>query len=447
MRNLTLSGTKDEIGTVGKKMYELMRKLYPICRSITGNGLRETLRIVKEHIPIKIHEVPTGTRVFDWTIPEEWNIKDAYIKNSKGEKIIDFKKSNLHVLNYSVPVHEKMPLEELKKHLFTLPDYPDWIPYLTSYYKKNWGFCLSHKEYENLKEDTYEVVIDSTLKDGHLTFGELYIKGNKKDEVLFSCYICHPSMCNDNLSGTVLLTFLANLLLDIELKYSYRFLFIPETIGAITWLSLNEDKVSKIKHGLVATCVGDSGKSTYKKSRRGNAVIDRVVEKVLVDSGEPYEIIDFFPSGSDERQFCSPGFNLAVGSLMRTPYGRFPEYHTSADNLEFINQEYLADSLKKYMKAVFVLENNNIYLNLNPKCEPQLGRRGLYKMIGAQKGSGIEELAIFWVLNLSDGTNSLLDISIRSGLSFDQIKNASDALLEKNLLTKLEKPPALAGEL
>jgi len=420
-------------------MYDLMKKLYPICRSITGNGVRETLKILKKHIPIKIHEVPTGTKVFDWTVPKEWNVKDAYVKDSKGEKIISFKKSNLHVLNYSVAVHRKIPLEELKKHLFTLPDYPDWIPYLTSYYKENWGFCLTHKQYEKLEEDVYEVVIDSTLKDGHLTFGELYIKGSSEDEVLFSCYICHPSLCNDNLSGTVLLTFLAKELLDTDLKYSYRFLFIPETIGAITWLSLNDNKVSKIKHGLVTTCVGDAGKSTYKKSRDGSAVIDRVVEKVLVDSGKPYEIIDFFPSGSDERQFCSPGFNLPIGSLMRTPYGRFPEYHTSADNLDFVGSEYLADSFEKYVRVIFILENNITYLNLNPKCEPQLGRRGLYKMIGGQKLGSINELAMLWVLNLSDDTNSLLDISIRAGMSFEQIKESADALLTKGLLKEVKK--------
>ncbi len=418
----------------GREMYKLMEKLYPICRSITGKGVRETLKIIKKHIPIEIHEIPTGIKVFDWTVPKEWNIKDAYVKNSKGEKIIDFKKSNLHVLNYSVPVHKKMSLEEIKKHLFTLPDYPDWIPYLTSYYKKNWGFCLTHKQYEKLEEDIYEVVINSTLEDGHLTFGELYIKGETEDEVLFSCYVCHPSLCNDNLSGTVLLAFLAKQLLDTDSKYSYRFLFIPETIGAITWLRLNEGKVSKIKHGIMATCVGDMGKSTYKKTRNGNSVIDRVVEKVLADSGEQYEIIDFFPSGSDERQFCSPGFNLPVGSLMRTPYGRFPEYHTSADNLDFVHPKYLADSFEKYIKVIFILENNVIYLNLNPKCEPQLGRRGLYRMIGSQKTGGINELAMFWVLNLSDSTNSLLDISIRSCTSFGQIKNAADTLLAKDLL-------------
>ena len=439
MFDLKPSLKSEDFDRIGHEMYMLMEKLYPICRSITGDGVRETLKIIHEHIPIEIHEVPTGTKVFDWTVPKEWNIKDAYVKNSKGEKIIDFRKSNLHVLNYSIPVHKKIGLTELKEHLFTLPDYPDGIPYLTSYYKENWGFCITHKQYEQLEEDNYEVVIDSTLEEGHLTYGALYLKGESADEVLFSCYVCHPSLCNDNLSGITLLTFLAKHLKGMKLKYSYRFLFIPETIGAITWLSLNEDKISKIKHGLVATCLGDSGKSTYKKTRNGDNVIDKAVEKVLIDSGKPYKIIDFFPSGSDERQFCSPGFNLPVGSLMRTPYGRFPEYHTSADNLEFIKAEYLADSFERYMKAIFVLENNETYMNHNPKCEPRLGKRGLYRMIGSQKWGGIDELALLWVLNLSDGANSLLDISIRSGLPFSQIKYGADALLEKGLLSRVTK--------
>jgi len=423
---------------IDNEIYDLMVKLYPICRSITGNGVRETLEMIKEHIPIEIIEVPSGTQVFDWTVPKEWNIKDAYVKNSKGEKVIDFRESNLHVLNYSIPVNKNMSLEELKENLYTLPDYPDWIPYLTSYYKDNWGFCLTHKQYENLEEDSYEVVIDSTLEDGKLTFGELYLKGKSDDEVLFSCYICHPSLCNDNLSGTVLLTFLSKLLLDIDLKYSYRFLFIPETIGAITWLNLNEDKISNIKHGLVATCVGDPGISTYKKTRNGDAIIDKAVQKILVDSGDKYNFVDFFPSGSDERQFSSPGFNLPVGSLMRTMYGRFPEYHTSADNLDFVKPQYLADSLEKYLKVIFLLENNITYLNLNPKCEPQLGKRGLYRMIGSQKSGGFNESAMLWVLNLSDSTNSLLDISIRSGLTFQQVKDAADALYASGLLKEME---------
>lgn len=428
---------------VGREMYELMAKLYPICRSITGNGVRETLKIIKEHIPLNINEVPTGTEVFDWAVPKEWNIKDAYVKNSKGEKIIDFNNSNLHLLNYSISVNKEIPLNELKSHLYTLPDYPEWIPYLTSYYKENWGFCLTHKQYELLEEDIYDVVIDSSLEDGYLTYGELYLKGELDKEILFSCYICHPSLCNDNLSGITLLVYIAKNLIEYKkkniLKYSYRFLFIPETIGAIIWLSQNESRFSKIKAGLVATCLGDSGNSTYKRSRQGNALIDNVVEKVLIDSGEPYDIIDFFPWGSDERQFCSPGFNLPIGSLMRTIYGHFPEYHTSADNLNFIKAEYLADSFKKYLNVIFILENNKTYINLNPKCEPQLGKRGLYRMIGGQKSENFNEFAIFWVLNLSDGKNSLLDISIRSKMSFDKITNAANILFENGLLKEIGK--------
>ncbi len=423
----------------GKEMHNLMKDLYPICRSITGNGVRETLKIIKKVIPLEIREIPTGTKVFDWTIPKEWNIKDAYIKNSKGEKIVDFKESNVHVLNYSVPVHKKMSLKSLKNNLYTLPDYPDWIPYLTSYYQENWGFCMTHKQFEGLEEDVYEVVIDSSLENGHLTYGETYIEGSDENEVLFSSYICHPSLCNDNLSGPVLLTYLAKQLAESDLNYSYRFLFIPEAIGAITWLNLNEQKTFRIKSGLVATCVGDPGSLTYKKTREGNSMIDKVVEKVLMDSDEPYEIIDFFPDGSDERQYCSPGFNLPVGSLMRTIYGKFPEYHTSADNLDFVKPEYLANTLEKYIKVIYILEKNKKFLNLNPKCEPQLGRRGLYEMIGSQKKEDLTISALFWVLNLSDGSNSLLDISIRSGLRFNQIKNAADSLVSKNLLEMVKE--------
>ena len=426
---------------IGKNMHDLMKKLFPICRSITGNGVRQTLLIIKEKIPLEIIEVPSGTKVFDWTVPKEWNIKDAYIKNSEGKKIINFKKSNLHVVNYSIPFKKKLPLEKLKKNLFSLPKYPEWIPYLTTYYEENWGFCLTHNQLDELEEGMYEILIDSTLEEGHLTYGELYLRGETEKEVLFSCYICHPSLCNDNLSGPVLLISLASYLIRLKkntsLKYSYRFLFIPETIGAINWLCNNENNVKNIFSGLIATCVGDPGNTTYKKTREGNTITDKVIEKVLIDSGEPFKIIEFFPSGSDERQFCSPGFNLSIGSLMRTMYGHFPEYHTSADNLDFVKPRFLADSLKKYMKYIYILENNRTYINLNPKCEPQLGGRGLYRMFRGQKGGEIDELAVFWILNLSDGKNSLLDISIRSNMSFELIKKASDILVKKELLQEI----------
>jgi aminopeptidase-like protein len=421
----------------GIEMYQLITELYPICRSITGNGFRESLRILQQHVPLETHEVATGTQVFDWTIPKEWNIRDAYVRNSRGEKVIDFKKSNLHILQYSVPVKKKLPLAQLKEHLFSIPERPGWIPYRTSYYKENWGFCLSYNEMQNLEDGEYEVCIDSSLEDGHLTYGEYFLQGKTSEEVLLSCHSCHPSLCNDNLSGVALTTFLAELLTPLSLRYSYRFLFIPGSIGSIAWLSANEHRVSSIKHGLVVACVGDPGHLTYKKSRRGDAEIDTAVQHVLKHSGQEYSIREFSPYGYDERQFCSPGFNLPVGSLTRTPHGEYPEYHTSADNLALVQPEYLADSLDKYLAVIEVLENNKIYLNQNPKCEPQLGKRGLYTAVGGRRDSAKTEMAILWVLNLSDGEHSLLDIAETSGLTLAVVVEAADALSGHGLLKEV----------
>jgi aminopeptidase-like protein len=418
----------------GQAMYRWIAELYPICRSITGDGLRETLRSVQQQIPLELSEVPTGTQVFDWTVPKEWNIRDAYVKNSHGERVIDFHESNLHVVNYSAPVRRRMSLAELKEHLFTLPDHPDWIPYRTSYYKETWGFCLSEKQLESLKEGEYEVVIDSTLEDGHLTYGECFLPGQLADEVILSCHCCHPSLCNDNLSGITIATYLARHLREIDRRYSYRFLFIPGTIGAITWLARNEQKISRIKHGLVLTGLGDAGELNYKKSRQGNTEIDRAVTHVLKHSGQPHGLLEFSPYGYDERQYCSPGINLAVGRLSRTPHGTFPEYHTSADNLSFVHPEKLGESLATCLEIISVLENNGTFLNLNPMCEPQLGKRGLYRMIGGPVDSGLSEMAMLWVLNLSDGSHTLLDIAERSGMRFDAIKRACEALQEHGLL-------------
>lgn len=426
---------------VGQEMYRLISELYPICRSITGEGVRQTLRLVQRHIPLTIHEIPSGTKVFDWTVPLEWNIRDAYIKNARGERIVDFNKSNLHVVGYSVPVKKKVSLQELKEHLFTLPDCPDWIPYRTSYYKETWGFCLSHRQWSDLGEEEYEVCIESSLEDGHLTYGELYLQGETTDEVLISCHTCHPSLCNDNLSGIALATFLAKILSPVRRRYSYRFLFIPGTIGSITWICLNEAKVGQIKNGFVVTGVGDPGKSVYKKSRRGNADIDKAFAHVLKHAGGDYEVIDFFPYGYDERQYCSPAFNLPIGCLMRTPHGRYPEYHTSADNLEFVQPSYLADSFAKALSALHIVENNKTYRNLNPKCEPQLGRRGLYEMIGGQQGARSREMAMLWVLNLADGSHTLLDIADRSGLEFTVVKDTAHLLVEHGLLGKNPESP------
>ena len=338
------------------------------------------------------------------------------------------------MLNYSLPVKNKVTLKELKEHVYTMPEHPNWIPYRTSYYQENWGFCISHNQFNELKDESYDVLIDSSLEDGALTFGEFYLKGTSSDEVLISTHICHPSLCNDNLSGIVLSAFLGKYLTQVTLKYAYRFLFIPGTIGSITWLSLNEKSASRIKHGLVVACVGDSGNFTYKKTRQGNAEIDKVVGHALQNSQKDFDIIDFFPYGYDERQYCSPGFNLPVGCLMRTPHGKYPEYHTSADNLKFVKPENLATSLSLYLEVLNILEENKKYINQNPLCEPQLGRRGLYQHIGGHADSKKFQLALLWTLNLSDGENSLLDISERSGLGFSLISEAADILLEKDLL-------------
>jgi aminopeptidase-like protein len=422
--------------TEGQAMVGLIAELYPICRSITGNGLRQTLRLLQRQIPLELREVPTGTQVFDWTVPKEWNIRDAYVKNGKGERVIDFQQSNLHVVNYSVPVRRRMRLAELKEHLHTLPAHPDWIPYRTSYYKESWGFCLSEKRLAALKDEEYEVCIDSTLEDGHLTYGEYFLPGQTRDEVLISCHSCHPSLCNDNLSGIALAVSIARVLQSAPRRYSYRFLFIPGTIGAITWLARNEEKILNIKHGLVLTGVGDAGPLHYKKSRKATADIDRAAAHVLKHSGQAHQILEFSPYGYDERQYCSPGINLSVGRLSRTPHGTFPEYHTSADNLEFVHADKLGEALAVSLEILSVLENNGTFVNLNPKCEPQLGKRGLYRMVGGTADAGLSEMAMLWVLNQSDGKNSLLDIAERSGMRFEAIRKAAEALEEHKLLRK-----------
>lgn len=436
---------KNLLGTdfalLGGEMHALMGRLYPICRSITGNGFRETLRILQEFIPLCIAEVPTGEQAFDWTIPKEWNISDAYIKNLRGEKVVDFRRLNLHVLNYSTPIRARLPLSELKKHLFSIPEHPDWVPYRTSYYKENWGFCVAHNLLQSLPDDTYEVCIDSTLENGHLTYGEYFIRGRTDDEVLISCHSCHPSLCNDNLSGIALATFLAKQLAPLSLQYSYRFLFIPGAIGSITWLSKNEHLIPRIRHGLVVACVGDPGCMTYKKSREGNTEIDVAVLHVLKHSGKEFRVKEFSPYGYDERQYCSPGFNLPVGSLTRTPHGQFPEYHSSADNLDFVQPISLADSLKTYVEVMDVLEHNGTYINLNPKCEPQLGKRGLYDALGGRTDSPARELSMLWVLNMSDGKNSLLDIAERSGLHIRLVADAAERLLDHDLLKRTSDTP------
>ncbi len=420
---------------VGDAMQGLMAELYPICRSITGDGVRATLRRLQQEIPLTLHEVPTGTQVFDWTVPKEWNVRDAFVKNAQGEKVIDFQRSNLHLVSYSVPVHQKMTLTDLKPHLFSLPEQPDLIPYRTAYYHETWGFCVSHQLLESLPDGEYEVWIDTVLAPGHLTYGEYYLPGETEDEILISCHCCHPSLGNDNLSGIALSTFLARHLQTQPRRYAYRFLFIPGTIGSITWLAQHEAQTDQIKHGLVVACVGDAGQMTYKRSRRGNAEIDRAVSHVLKTAGKPYEIVDFSPYGYDERQYCSPGFNLPVGNLTRTPHGRYPAYHTSADNLDFVRPAALVDSLATYLAVLDVLEHNQRYQSTNPKCEPQLGKRGLYGKFGGQKATKAHEMAMLWVLNLADGSHTLLDMAERANLPFSLVRQVADTLLAHGLLT------------
>jgi aminopeptidase-like protein len=421
-------------------MYALAARLFPICRSITGDGVRQTIDLLSEIVPFQRHEIATGTAVLDWDIPEEWNISDAYIADKSGTRIIDFKKSNLHVLNYSTPIRATLPFAELRSHIFTLPEQPELIPYRTSYYQANWGFCMSHRQLLELEAigGDFEVVIDSRLQPGHLTWAEYVHHGTTKDEILLSTHICHPSLANDNCSGLALLTLFARELRRRKTRYTYRFLVIPGTIGSLTWLALNEERLGRIKSGLVLSGVGDASNPTYKKSRRGNATIDRAFEHVLRHSNDAHKIIDFFPYGYDERQFCSPGFNLPVGLFQRGQFGTYPEYHTSADNLSFISGDRLADSYATILNAINVIDRDRLMLNLYPKGEPQLGRRGIYGKIGGTADAWRNNLAMLWVLNLSDGEHSLLDIAERAELPFDLIHAAAELLEE----TKLVVPTA-----
>ncbi|MGW0808394.1 DUF4910 domain-containing protein [Nonomuraea sp. NPDC002799] len=411
-------------------MHALVERLYPICRSITGDGVRRTLEIVGEHVPLTVTEVPTGTEALDWNVPMEWNVRDAYVKDASGRRVIDFQASNLHVVGYSVPVSGTYTLEELRPHLHTLPDQPDLVPYRTSYYERTWGFCLSQHTLDGLGEGPYEVLIDATLADGSLTIAEHVVPGRLPDEVVISCHVCHPSLANDNLAGVAVAVALARRLR--EPRYTYRFLFMPGTIGAITWLALNRERVHLVAAGLTLACAGDPGAMTYKRSRRGDAEIDRAVTYVLRD--RPHSVLDFSPYGYDERQFCSPGFNLPFGSLTRTPYAGYPEYHTSGDNPGFVTPAALEDTLDVLHQVVGVLDGNRTYLNLSPYGEPQLGRRGLYESLGGRSDTKEAQMAMLWVLNLSDGEHSLLDIARRSELPFAAVRGAAEALLSAGLV-------------
>lgn len=415
-------------------------RLWPITRSLTGNGNRKSLQILSELIDLEITEVPSGSKCFDWEIPPEWNIQEAWIKNSKGEKIIDFSNNNLHILGYSEPFHGKLEFQDLKPHLYSLPEQPELIPYLTSYYKRRWGFCLSENQLREMdKNEIYEVFIDSSFNEnGSMTIGESVIEGEDKKEILFSTYLCHPSMASNELSGPLVSAFIYQKLKEQkDLRYTYRFLFVPETIGSIYMLSVKGDFWKEnLVAGFVVTCIGDDGKFTYKKSRRGNSLPDEASIAILSQTEEDFNIIDFFPNGSDERQYCSPGFNLPVGSLMRTMYGRYPEYHTSADNKDFISFEAMENAVYKYLEIIEVLERNEKYINTIPYGEPQLGKRGLYPTLGSNKKTEEAVKTMMWILNLSDGTNDLLTISKRSEIPVKELIPTIDKLLANGILKK-----------
>jgi aminopeptidase-like protein len=432
-----VTGTEPEARMTGSEMHELVTRLYPICRSITGDGVRRTLDVIAESIPLDVHEVPTDTPVLDWTIPREWNVREAYIEDPSGRRVVDLADSTLHLMSYSTPVDATMSLEQLRPHLHTLPDQPTLIPYRTSYYAPNWGFCLRDDALREWPEGRYRVRIDSSLTDGHLTYAEHVLPGRSGREVLVSCHVCHPALANDNLAAIAVAVGLARRLAAAPRYFTYRFLFIPGTIGSITWLARNQDPAERIAHGLVLACAGDAGPLTYKRSRAGDAEVDRAVTYVLARSGRPHRVRDFSPYGYDERQFCSPGFNLPVGSLTRTPHAEYAEYHTSGDDLGFVSAEAMADTLDTCWEVCRTLERNRRYLNLSPHGEPQLGRRGLYGATGGRSDTQERQMAMLWVLNLSDGEHTLLDVAERSGMSLDLLDEVARLLRDADLLKEL----------
>ncbi len=417
----------------GERMMALAERLFGLPRSITGNGVRQSLRLLGERIPLEVHEVPSGTRVFDWTIPDEWNVDAAWIADLRGERVVDFANSSLHLLGYSEPVRKRVTRDELLAHVYTRPDRPDAIPYRNAYYDRQWGFCINEHVRQSLVDEYYDVVVDTRLAPGALSYGECYIPGAVADEVLLYAHCCHPALANDNLSGMVVLEALGALLHGRTLRRSYRIVFAPTTIGAIAWLATGAEKRSAIRDGLVLACLGDAGRLTYKRSRHGAASIDRTVEAALAASRE-LDLRPFSPWGYDERQFCSPGIDLPVGRLTRTPNGEYPEYHTSDDNLGLISAASLEDSLDALCRIVEVFESDVLPLNLSPNGEPQLGRRGLFRKTGGAPELKQREEALLWVLNFADGLHRLSDIALRSGLPYSVIHAAALDLHAADLL-------------
>ena len=417
-------------------MFHLAERLFPICRSITGNGFRQSLGMIREILPeMEVTEVPSGTQVFDWIVPKEWNIRGGWIRRKSGETVVDFEDSNLHIVGYSLPIHTTISREELLEHVYTIPEQPDLIPYVTSYYKERWGFCMTEKQKQALTDEEYEVMIDSTLEDGSLTYGELVLPGETQDEILVSTYLCHPSMANDELSGPCVQTALVKYLKSLpKRKYTYRFLWNPETIGSIAYLSRNWEWLQQhVKAAFVLSCVGDDRTYSMVCSKYADTLADRVLENVLKFHYPDFERYSFLERGSDERQFGSAGIDLPVCGFCRSKYQKFPEYHTSADNLSLISPEGLTGAYEVMVKVVNALENNGYY-QMECKCEPQLGKRGLYPTI-SRKGSNYSVRTMQHFIAYADGRNDLIEISNILGTPVDELIPIKDKLMEHQLLT------------
>lgn len=418
---------------VAAEAHELMRAMFPLCRSITGHGVRRTLDLVEEWVPLRRTEVPSGTALFDWEVPNEWNIRDAHVSDAANRRVVDFREHNLHVVNYSVPVERTMSLAELEPHLHSLPEHPDWIPYRTSYYREHWGFCVRHRDRMQMGPGPYRVVIDSDLAPGHLTYAEAVIPGTTTGEAIVYTHTCHPSLANDNLTGIAVAAGLARELRAEAPRLTWRFVFGPGTIGSLAWLSRNESLLPRVRGGFVVGLLGDRGPLTYKRSRKGATAADRVAEYVLRTSACEHRTIDFEPYGYDERQFCSPGFDLPIGRLTRSPNGAYPEYHSSADDLDLIRPDKLAESVTVLARMLALLDGNRYLQNLSPRGEPRLGKRGLYGDLGGG-GPGEFEHALLWVLSLADGEHDLVAVAGRSGLSFELLHRAAAALEDVGLI-------------
>ncbi|HOA19580.1 MAG TPA: DUF4910 domain-containing protein [Sedimentibacter sp.] len=431
----------------GRSMYEMADRLFPICRSLTGEGVRQTLSILKEVCPsMNVYEVPTGTIAFDWKVPKEWNIKEAWIKDSNGNIVVDFKTNNLHVVGYSAPVNQKVSLNELMKYIYTDTSQPDIIPYVTSYYEEKFGFCMSDNHKNSLKEDTYHMVIDSELKDGSMTYGEILIPSTNIDEtdgsnkeVFLSTYICHPSMANNELSGPCLAIYLAKWIRELKnRRYNYRIIFIPETIGSITYLSKNLDTMKKnIVAGFNISCVGDSNTYSYVASRHGNTLADRTAKNILKYYYPEFKRYSFLDRGSDERQYNAPGIDLPVCGICRSKYGEYPQYHTSADNMNFISPEGLAGSFDVYVKCIEALENN-YYYKTNFLCEPHLGKRGLYPAT-SRKGSVEKVRTMMDFMAYADGEKDLIEISDIIDVPLYEILPIVEELMNKEVVIRVQK--------